>query len=758
MELNLCMGCMREAGNQEICPYCGFSRNGYRQNSYSLPLETILAGKYLVGRVIGEGGFGITYVGYDLAQKVKIAIKEFYVRELAVRDIHTPSGLAVTASSQGTVFQQEKRKFLEEAQRLARFWGLAGIVEVRDFFQENGTAYIIMEFVEGQTFQQVIDRQGGRVPPGQVLEMMRPVMESLEKVHQAGLIHRDISPDNIMITPDMKGKLIDFGAARNFIQRAQNMSVILKPHYAPLEQYSSNGRQGPWTDVYGLCATMYRAITGCLPNLATDRQERDFLRYPSELGIKMPENQEAALMRGLSLPARERFQSMGELMRALYSSQLGLDSGKMKAGRAEHGFEVVAEAGRAERGFRAGAKAGRVERRFSWVGTEKEPRNTQPGRSGEQFPGKEIIGLGLLCGCVIVALLRAPFPFPWRERENGDTSALPGEVVSVGNGDASPLYGEEPEGNILMEDYAEPNDGNMVDYYFKRHDKNKMVLGSDIYREMVSSIHFLPSLADVPDDSWDVSAAGDGRVMAWVEPDGDKYNLYIAGEGGVCANENSRGIFAHYTEMTEIDFGSCFDTSQVKDMSAMFSGCESLAELDLSSFDTRQVTDMSLMFEGCHNLAQLDVTHFDTSQVANMFGMFTNCVSLTQLDVTHFDTSQVTDMSSMFNGCAGLVQLDVTHFDTSQVTDMGSMFSGNSGLTQLDIAHFDTSQVANMHGMFEECSSLTRLDVTQFNTSQVTNMNSMFRGCSALTELDTSGFDKTKVEDDGQMMEGTIWE
>ena len=450
MELNLCMGCMKEMGNRDVCPYCGFQKDRYKPNSYHLPLETILAGKYLVGRVIGEGGFGITYVGYDLVQRDKIAIKEFYVRELAVRDIHSSGGLAITAGSQSGIFQQEKRKFLEEAQRLARFWGLPGIVEVRDFFQENETAYIIMEFVEGQTLQQVVDGQGGQMRPEQVLELMKPVMESLEKVHQAGLIHRDISPDNIMITPEKKGKLIDFGAARNFIQRAQNMSVILKPHYAPLEQYSSNGRQGPWTDVYALCATMYQAITGRLPDLATDRQEQDRLKYPSELGIKMPKNQEAALMKGLSLPAGERFQSMGELMWALSSPQFGLDSGREKTGQAG-------------RGFKAEMKAGQAKNRGK---TEMKPQ--RPGRSGQsaeekKLPGKMMIGVGMLCGCLILIFLLVPVLFSREGRQNSDSSARPEEMVSSGNRDGSPDDAKGWGENILMEDYVKPRDENKME-------------------------------------------------------------------------------------------------------------------------------------------------------------------------------------------------------------------------------------------------------------------------------------------------------
>jgi len=191
-------------------------------------------------------------------------------------------------------------------------------VSVRDFFQENGTAYIVMEFIEGQTFKNYLQRMGGRLPALQVLEMMSPVMESLEAVHRAGMIHRDISPDNIMISHDGYMKLLDFGAARAFAESGRKtLSVMLKPGFSPEEQYRSYGEQGPWTDVYALCAVMYRAITGAMPEESTARLRQDGLVPPARLGAAMPPHQEAALLRGMAVLRENRIQTMGELIRCL---------------------------------------------------------------------------------------------------------------------------------------------------------------------------------------------------------------------------------------------------------------------------------------------------------------------------------------------------------------------------------------------------------------------------------------------------------
>ncbi|HCT5811027.1 TPA: BspA family leucine-rich repeat surface protein [Enterococcus faecalis] len=199
---------------------------------------------------------------------------------------------------------------------------------------------------------------------------------------------------------------------------------------------------------------------------------------------------------------------------------------------------------------------------------------------------------------------------------------------------------------------------------------------------------------------------------------------------------------------------SNFETSQVTDMSYMFDACSGLQTLDVSNFETSQVTDMSSMFDACSGLQTLDVSNFDTSQVTNMRGMFFLCTGLQTLDVSNFDTSQVTDMNNMFAGCKALQTLDLSNFNTNQVTDMAGMFSSCDKIQTVNVSNFDTSQVTNMRGMFSHCWELQALDVTKFDTSQVTNMSSMFYGCSGLQTLDVSNFDTSQVTSMGGMFIG----
>jgi serine/threonine protein kinase len=215
-------------------------------------------------------------------------------------------------------------RFVNEAKSLARFRKLPGIVAVNDFFQENGTAYIVMEYVEGKTVKDYLAEMGGRLPAAQVFEMLKPVMDSLSKVHNAGIIHRDISPDNIMLDTDGSMKLLDFGAAREFANSGdESMSVMLKHGFAPEEQYRSRGVQGPWTDVYALCATMYKCMTGITPLESNERRISDDVKPPSELGIVIDPAQEAVLMKGMAVLQEDRWQSVSELYGALYEARDG---------------------------------------------------------------------------------------------------------------------------------------------------------------------------------------------------------------------------------------------------------------------------------------------------------------------------------------------------------------------------------------------------------------------------------------------------
>lgn len=280
---------------------------------------TRLIGRYTIEKVLGQGGFGITYLGIDELHEKKVAIKEFFPQGIVTRNIEYEDAVTVTFVGKKDNYNKGKEKFLKEARIMARFSKDEGIVKVQDFFEINNTAYIVMEYLEGITLKQYL-RENERIEPEELLELFVPLIESLDEIHSQGLIHRDISPDNIMVLLGGKIKLMDFGAARDYTDFGEkSLSLILKPGYAPPEQYQTHGVQGPWTDIYALCATMYKCLTGENPPDAIERVMDDNLKEISEFGIPVSKQMEETIIKGMSISARNRYQNIEEFCEDLYA-------------------------------------------------------------------------------------------------------------------------------------------------------------------------------------------------------------------------------------------------------------------------------------------------------------------------------------------------------------------------------------------------------------------------------------------------------
>ena len=330
-----CFSCMHELpAGADVCPVCGLENKYIKAYPHQLQPGTILENgqnRYLIGKVLGQGGFGITYIGMDLVLEKRVAIKEYYPNGYATRNVEITKNVTITELDQVDYIKAGKERFLAEARTLARFDD-PGIVHVKEFFQANDTAYIIMEYLDGQDLSKYLAAQPDkRLPADEVFTLFRPVMDALEKVHAENTIHRDIAPDNLMLLKNHSLKLMDFGAARvvNYSD-PRSMSIVLKSGYAPIEQYSQKGNIGPWTDIYALCATMYRCITGKKLDDSLDRRFEDTTVWPSEMGIAISPQQEAILKKGLSLEIRDRFQNIGEMKAMLAQAGSASDTGKIK--------------------------------------------------------------------------------------------------------------------------------------------------------------------------------------------------------------------------------------------------------------------------------------------------------------------------------------------------------------------------------------------------------------------------------------------
>lgn len=309
--MHLCLSCFKEKGNYEVCPYCGYViETKVTQSGYLQP-GMILAGRYIIGLVVGVGGFGITYKAYDAKLDMVVAIKEFYPSGIVSRrpaDTH----VEIFTSSQEDTYHNMLGRFLEEAKNMAKFSGESDIVKVIDYFEENSTAYIVMEYIEGMLLKTYL-KEYGVIPQESAVPIFLSVLKTVEKLHAKGIIHKDLSPDNLFVLEDNQTKLFDFGAA-NFQDRndEEYHEVIIKAGFAPPEQYRKDNTPASTLDIYAAGALLYEMITGQCPLEATDRILNDELIRPSEMGVQIDENLERAILKAMALDPAQRFQSAKE--------------------------------------------------------------------------------------------------------------------------------------------------------------------------------------------------------------------------------------------------------------------------------------------------------------------------------------------------------------------------------------------------------------------------------------------------------------
>ena len=335
-ELTRCYSCMAIMDGAALCPSCGWQSGCEQDNTLYLPQGYVLNNRYLMGKVIGVGGFGIVYVAWDTNLDLRVAVKEFLSKDYVSRSTDHVSLTPYTGSA-SEEHALGIEKFIDEAKALAKFQDHAGIVKVNESFRANNTAYMVMQYLDGMTLKEYLKRQPGeKMPFEMAVKAMIPIMDALREVHKAGFVHRDISPDNIFITQQRQIKLLDFGSARYAIgEHSKSLTSVLKHGYAPVEQYSSKGNQGPWSDVYAVAATIYRCVTGEAPPDAMERIQDDTIKAPGQFGIEIPPAGEIALMRGLALKASERFENVQLFQQALLTGDQSAPSASTPAAYTE---------------------------------------------------------------------------------------------------------------------------------------------------------------------------------------------------------------------------------------------------------------------------------------------------------------------------------------------------------------------------------------------------------------------------------------
>ena len=681
MELSKCFGCMEDFQGYP-CPNCGYDPAKDKHMEYALPPETILAGKYMAGRVLGQGGFGITYIGWDIALERKVAIKEYYPSGQVSRSPGTRN-LTWYSSEQSLHARQDgMQMFLKEARKMVKADSIPGVVRVLDLFQENGTAYIVMEFVEGETLKARLLRDGS-MDWETAKKIFRPVISAMEQVHAFGLIHRDLSPDNLMLLPDGSVKILDLGAAKDLSLNSGASSMqVAKSGFSPLEQYIQRGGSGTWTDVYAMAATIYYTLTGTLIPGAVERLEKDTISWDFPALNRLPAQAREALKKALAVQAKDRTQTMEALEKGLFAEPVKVQP------------KPVAEKKTPVKPAANAGKPGKPKKKLLWLVaiaavlvalafaisavSSNVPDSSNVSDSlygyyedkyylgGYGFSLKEggtcdWYGAGVLqcSGTYTVDGEQIIMDFP--DRSVPATAVCEEDGLRVSNwafnnrlfikttdyrNDADDVDEEETTSVVDTTPAALSNTmrEDPCNYSWQESTQSYAtypVFDSSYNRDQICRIQFLSSTASAGSNAWDISAGADGSVLAWTKPEGNLYALYIAANGKVYAPESCWSLFSLYENLESIDFNGIFDTSKTTEMAYMFTLDSSLTEIDVSDFDTSNVKDMSCMFSDCHSLESLDLRNFDFQTNVNTEYFLAYCISLTRLQADGLHLKQV---------------------------------------------------------------------------------------------------------------------
>ena len=812
--LKRCFNCMEPIEKPDAeCAACGWD-NHNRENGNAALEQTILKDQYILGKSLGRGGFGITYVGFDLVLERRVAIKEYFPVGTAYR-----FGDAVTVRAYSETeedYQSGLEQALQESRTIAKLGQISNVMQVYNAFLENGTVYMIMEYIDGISLAEEVKRDG-KIGWKKALHLLYPIMDALEKIHAKSLIHRDISPENI-IRRNETGEpvLLDFGSAR---QPREGLTVMLKPGYAPAEQYSRNGEQDGRVDEYALCATLYYLITGNAPTSADLRMfAKKELKRPSEYADDIPAEIEKVLLKGIELDSSNRYPSMRELHEAfLRAEQKAESTGKTEkhahskphkegtetTGNEAHvsfpkkavgiaaavaiaclgSFLLFGNAGRERNAEKEAAvssvsESAAEEEEKDTVETEKEetptPEPVEKTATGEMKEAPEPVATNTSTPEPTETLTPTATPEP--------TETLTPTATPVPTATLTPTATPEPTATLTPTPTPEPT----------------ATLTPTPTPEPTATLTPTPTPepTSTPSPTSTPTPAPTTILTAATENSNPEELPKLRSDSisiDYAADYSDRVVFRsnyHRSKITEIKIvtstedapETAWDVSEARDgsvlawvteagedylltiageggvkapedSSTLFSQYENLQKADLSGLDTSDVKDMSWMFYYCKALTSIDLSNFDTSNVTDMSGMFYQCVSLPAIDVSSFDTSGVTNMKEMFFWCQALTSLDLGSFDTSNVTDMSGMFDDCEALINLNVSSFDTSSVTTMQCMFKYCEVLPTIDVSSFDTSNVTDMCEMFDDCKALTEIDVSGFDTSNVNDMSSMFD-----
>lgn len=692
-------------------------------------LNSIVWLGWTVKRKLGEGSFGGVY-------EIRRTLPDGTVERAALKKLTVPKDPAeieelysqdYDSSSITAYFKEQMQDLVREYTFMQELGDNPYVVHCQDLRtvqHDDGIGwdiYIRMELMTPLTrwFPERNDEHT-------VIRLGLNLCGALDGCHKKNIIHRDIKPENILVSDNGNFKLCDFGIAKVSEKTTTGTLTGTYSYMAP--EVANRQHYGTSADIYSLGLVMYwmlnertlpfLPVNGKIPNVI-QRQEALEQRFS---GVKIPDPVNGSLelarivLKACAFNPKERYSSVQELASDLRQYALSIQGSQTTAIRPRSVMlqSQVDDSTEITIGM---AEMNKPSRPF--IKKQERARKTnQP----------ILIAVATLLTVVVVGFfLRTMSSNHQKQMQSPESkgnvtvnavsdpeiqigTSPPTEEKSVTQNTNPPFPYVLESSRVLRNDSLETNPSYGMEY---------PAFGTQINRSEIGTITFLSTIENAPDDAWDLSESQEGSVLGWVTGNSGNYDLFIAGEGGVVAPENSSYLFAEYTNLRSIDFQKSFVTSSVTSMKGMFSGCRVLEDLDLSNFDASNVTSTSYMFSDCSGLKYINLSGLDTSNVKDMSDMFFNCCRLEDLNLNSFDTSYVTSTSYMFSDCTSLISLDLSTFSTSNVTNMAGMFYNCSSLERLDLSSFDTSNVTSMDGMFFLCTALSDLNLSNFDTSNV---------------------------------------
>lgn len=649
-------------------------------------MERVVCGKYRLLSRVQSGGFGTTWLALDTMLDMQVAVKEYT-----------------------NTNEKQKRHFLEEARSLAKFAGEPGIVNVREYLEEDDKVYLVMEYLDGKDLKTYVEEKGA-LPFSQAYHMLRPVMLTLDKLHQNGMIHRDVSPENIRMLSNGQLKLLDFGSALEIDHEYtddKTMTVMVKPGYAPQEQYMSKSLQGAWTDVYAVCATLYKCITGKTPVDSLQRSFSDVLEKPSELGCGISQEQEAVLMRGMALRTEERFASMTELIEQLDD----VLNEKLEESKKED--DKKTEESKKEDGKKA------EEERF------------QPVRKKKFSKGKIVavsLGVFVILGILAVALNGGSFSVGDPYRKSGDNTAEIREMEV--DEDMLALIAEDSEANSLYlsqctlgrEEIEAISDMKNI----KRISLYKCMGYSDLSplakMEQLENLNIDGDYENLPDSSkGEQLFSVDFPQVTSLNIDGLAFadqgeclrhfrnleNLTLMDNEGLGKME----FLETMMELTHLHMAS-------QDASPISESLAACTKLRYGYFNECGMNDLSWAL-GCKELERLYVNQCSITDLSPLAG----CQKLWLLEA---DDNQIQDISGL-QGCSKLSSVSLAG---NQIRDISALQDCN----ELSSAVFSRNQIKSLKGL-EGKEKLTTLTASKNQLADLAPLS----GCTSLMFLELDG-------------------